>query len=290
MALPAGLSDPSVIIGAMTDANPTPEAPPRERLARAMLLLLAIGVLLVWLAYTPAGLLGKADAVGYAVCHRIDLRSFHLGERTLPLCSRCTGMYLGSTLAFAYLWLRGRGRAGEFPHRGLLVVLGMLGAAFAVDGVNSYLAFFPGGPPLYAPSNTLRLLTGMGLGLAMGSLVLPGFNQAVWKTWRKERSLESPLDLGLLVVAALGVVLLVLTENPLVLYPLAILSSLGVVILLTCVYTMLVLLLTGRENHVESWRQLVVPALAGFTLALLQIAALDVIRYALTGTWNGFAL
>ena len=86
------------------------------------------------------------------------------------------------------------------------------------------------------------------------------------------------------------VTLLVLTENPLVLYPLAIVSSLGVVFLLTCVYTMLVLLLTGRENHVEGWGQLIVPALAGFTLALLQIAALDVIRYALTGTWSGFAL
>lgn len=274
----------------MIGGNPNPVHPRRERWASAILLLLAIGVLLVWLIYTPDGLLGKADAVGYAVCHRIDLRSFHLGERTLPLCSRCTGMYLGSTLAFAFLILRGRGRAGEFPGRGLMIGLGLLGAAFAIDGVNSYLAFFPGCPPLYAPSNTLRLLTGTGLGLAMGSLVLPGFNQAVWKTWRRERSLQSPIDLGLLMVAALGVDLLVLTENPLVLYPLAIISSLGVVILLTCVYTMLVLLLTGRENHVEGWRQLIVPALAGFTLALLQIAALDVIRYALTGTWSGFAL
>ena len=274
----------------MTSEGTPPVHPRRERLAHALLLLLAAGVLLVWLVYTPHGLLGKADAIGYAVCHRIDLRSFHLGDRTLPLCSRCTGMYLGSTLAFAYLWLRGRGRAGGFPGRGLLVVLGVLGAAFAIDGVNSYLAFFPAGPPLYAPNNTLRLLTGTGLGLAMGSLVLPGFNQAVWKTWRKEPSLASSLDLGLLVLAALGVDLLVLTENPLVLYPLALISSLGVLFLLTCVYTMLVLLLTGRENHIEAWRQLIVPALAGFTLALLQIAALDVIRYALTGTWNGFAL
>ena len=51
-----------------------------------------------WLLNTPAGLLGKADAVGYAVCHRIDLRSFNLGERQMPLCARCTGMYLGAVL------------------------------------------------------------------------------------------------------------------------------------------------------------------------------------------------
>jgi hypothetical protein len=93
-----------------------------------------------------------------------------------------------------------------------------------------------------------------------------------------------------LVLTALGVDLLVLTENPLVLYPLALVSSLGVVFLLTIVYTMLALLLSGRENRVADPRQLVVPALIGFILAILQIAGLDVVRYVLTGTWSGFAL
>jgi len=274
----------------MTSGAIAPPTTRRTRITRALLILLAGGVLLVWLIYTPHGLLGKADAVGYAVCHRIDLRSFHLGQRTLPLCSRCTGMYLGSTLAFTFLLLRGRGRAGEFPPWWLMVVLGFLAGAFAIDGVNSYLSFFPGAPHLYPPNNTLRLLTGTGLGLAMGVLVLPGFNQAVWKSWQRERSLSTAFELALLATAALGVDLLVLTENPLVLYPLALVSSLGVVILLTCVYTMLVLLLTGRDNQIERLPQLVYPALAGFALALLQIAALDVIRYALTGTWNGFSL
>ena len=37
------------------------------------LVLLAVGLLFVgWLLNTPGGLLGKADAIGYAVCHRID--------------------------------------------------------------------------------------------------------------------------------------------------------------------------------------------------------------------------
>jgi uncharacterized membrane protein len=257
---------------------------------RLLLILLAIGILLVWLVFTPHGLLGKADAVGYAVCHRIDLRSFHLGDRALPLCSRCMGMYLGSTLAFAFLAARGRGLAGQFPRRWILAVFCMLAAAFAIDGLNSYMTFFPGAPHLYAPNNTLRLLTGTGLGLGMGALVVPGFNQAVWTRVDSSRSLASWVDLTLLVVAALGVDLLVLTGNPLVLYPLALVSSLGVVFLLTVVYTTLAILLSGRENRVAHWRQLAVPALVGFILAMLQIAGLDVIRYVLTGTWNGFSL
>jgi len=53
---------------------------------------------------------------------------------------------------------------------------------------------------------------------------------------------------------------------------------------------MLALLLSGRENQIAQPRQLVIPALAGFVLAVLQIGALDVLRYILTGTWSGFAL
>jgi uncharacterized membrane protein len=59
-------------------------------------------VFIGWLINTPTGLLGKADAVGYAVCHRIDVRSFHLGERPLPLCARCSGMYLAAVLNIVY--------------------------------------------------------------------------------------------------------------------------------------------------------------------------------------------
>ncbi len=283
-------SQPSVIIAGMSAPDPAPTSPLRSWAPRLALILLAVAVLLIWLIYTPHGLLGKADAVGYAVCHRIDLRSFHLGDRQLPLCSRCTGMYLGSTLAFVYLLARGRGLAGQFPPRRLLAVLGIFAAAFVIDGSNSYLSFFPGAPHLYAPGNTLRLLTGTGLGLGIGALVAPGFNQAVWTKVDPRRSLSSWADLGLLVLAALGIDLLVLTENPLVLYPLALVSSLGVVLLLTIVYAMLALLLSGRENRIAHPRQLVVPALAGFILALLQIGGLDVIRYVLTGTWSGFAL
>jgi hypothetical protein len=71
-------------------------SPARRRLkfTGKLLLVAALAALLIaWLSLTPPGLLGKADAVGYAVCHRIELRSFHLDGRPLPLCARCSGMY-----------------------------------------------------------------------------------------------------------------------------------------------------------------------------------------------------
>ena len=107
------------------------------------------------------------------------------------MCARCTGMYLGSSMAFLFLVARGRVLAGQFPRRWILAVFCILAAAFAIDGLNSYLTFFPGVPHLYAPNNTLRLLTGTGLGLGIGVMVVPGFNQAVWTHVDGSRSLTS---------------------------------------------------------------------------------------------------
>ena len=82
-------------------------------------------LLLGWLLNTPAGLLGKADAIGYAVCHRIDVRSFHLGDRPLPLCARCSGMYLGAGLGLIYQSIFSRRHTGTPPLR-VIVPLGLM--------------------------------------------------------------------------------------------------------------------------------------------------------------------
>jgi hypothetical protein len=43
-----------------------------------------------------------------------------------------------------------------------------------------------------------------------------------------------------------------------------------------------------QDNQATSLKQLAFPLLVGVTLALLQIIVFDVVRFALTGTWQGF--
>ena len=246
-------------------------------------------IFLGWLLKTPPGLLGKADAIGYAVCHRIDLRSFYLGDRQLPLCARCTGMYLGAMLGLAYQAILAP-RRGGLPGRRLMVVMGVLVAAFALDGVNSFLSFFPGVPLLYQPQNWARLLTGTGMGLVIAAAIYPAFNQTIWKDWRRQPALGSLRSLTGLLLLAGFLDLLVLSGNPLVLYPLALISAAGVLVLLTMVYSMLWLMVFRAENIYDRAYQLLLPLTAGFGLAIVQIAVLDFGRYLLTGTWDGFHL
>ncbi len=254
--------------------------------------LIGLGLLIIlWLANIPAGLLGKADAVGYAVCHRIESRSFHLGERPFSFCARCTGQYLGALLGLAYLALFRPRRAGR-PAWAVIAVLGLLAVAYAVDGFNSYLHLIPltGRFWLYEPSNQLRLFTGMGLGLGISVMLYPAFNQTIWRSLDPRPVLAGWRDFGGLLLLATGLAGLVLLENPLILFPLALLSAAGVLILLTLIYSMVWVLILRRENHYEQASQFLFPALAGFMVALLQIAALDFLRYLLTGTWSGFSL
>ena len=258
------------------------------RLGRPAAVLAAGVVLATWLLATPAGLLGKADAIGYAVCHRIDVRSFHLGARSLPLCARCTGIYLGAMLAMGSYQIIGRGRAGGFPKKAVLAAFILFGAIFAVDGVNSYMTLFPGLPHLYEPSNVLRLSTGLLAGVAMGTLVHAGLAQNAWKDWRPEPVLRDLRELGILLVGAAVIGGLALSGNPMILYPLALISAGGVLVVLASVYTVMALLVLGQENRAASWMNLALPAVVGLTLSILQIGGIDLVRFALTGTWSGF--
>lgn len=244
-------------------------------------------VLLGWLSATPGGLLGKADAVGYAICHRIDVRSFHLGTRQLPLCARCSGMYLGFLTGLTFLGVT-QPRFGGMPGKRMLIALGTLVLAFAIDGINSYLHLFPNGPGLYEPHNSLRLLTGIGVGLSIAAVLYPAFNQTALSHWVSRPALERPHQLIFMLLLGLLVSLLVLSENSLILYPLALLSVGGVLVMLSMVYGMLWMMLLKLENRIQRLGQLLLPLAGGLLFGIMQIAVIDLGRYLLTGTWEGF--
>jgi uncharacterized membrane protein len=245
-------------------------------------------IIIGWLWLTPGGLLGKADAIAYAVCHRITSHSFLIDGQQFPLCARCTGMYLGALLGLAFQ--AAQGRLGKMPSLKTYFLLGLLVAAFGIDGVNSYLHFFPQAPSLYQPQNWLRLVTGTGMGLAMVAVLLPAFHQTMWKTWTSRSAVSSGKQLAVLFALAGLLIVSVLSGVPFIALPLAVLGSVGVLTLLTMVYSMVLVMIFKKDNTFEKFGQLWLPLMGGFTLALLQIGVTDLLRFALTKTWSGFSL
>lgn len=265
-------------------------APQRRLLWLSGTLLLL--VVTVWAWFTPPGLLGKADAIGYAVCHRITVRSFLFPDgRQLPLCARCSGTFLGVLVG---LWgpgvLLGRRRAAGFPPAAMLAVMLGMSLLWALDGANSFLHLLPTPniPRLYTPTNFLRLLTGMLHGITMGSLTLPIANGTLWADATNQRTLDRWWHLGLLYAVGGLLMAMILSGAAVFLYPLAVLSAVGVVAILGTIATLMLTTVVGRENAARTFWDALPFIFGGLALAFVLIGGIDALRYALFGSWGGF--
>lgn len=247
-----------------------------------------LAVLIAWLWFTPAGFWGKLRALGYAVCHQLEERSFCIHGVCSPLCARCTGMYLGAVLSLGYQAFQGR--KAKFPPVWVIVVLVLLFGWFGIDGTNSFLHFIPNFSGLYEPTNLLRLITGFGVGLGIGTLLFVLFNRTAWSNWLDESPFKKWFAFPLLLALAAVLVVLIQTNHPLVLYPVMVVSGLGVFLVLSSVYTVVALMILRRENAQLHWRELLLPILMGMTVALLQVLLTSWLRLLLTGTWESLNL
>ena len=270
------------------------ENPRLRALTRWSVVIAVLAGLAAWMYVAPPGLMGKLDAVGYAVCHRLESHSLKIGERQMPLCARCTGEFNAAAVALIFQAFVSP-RQSRLPTRGVLAVLAGLFLAFALDGSNSYIALMktmdPGIlsaiPSLYMTNSATRVLTGSGMGLVLASLLYPMYNQSVWQTPGQERALtwrKFAVLAGIVLAVDLGII----TESPVVLYPVSFLSALGVLALLTIVFSIVWIMIMRQENSFASWRPLWLPAAAGMTLAFVMILGIDLVRLGLTHTWGGF--
>jgi uncharacterized membrane protein len=249
-----------------------------------LLMIVSILIIAVFFLFPPVTILDKTYAIGYGICHQFPARTFHLGGMPLPLCARCTGIYLGALMGIVGMILAGRQWSVELPPtRVLLVLVGFIGL-MGIDGVNSYLGFFPNAPQLYEPQNWLRLTTGTLHGLAISTIVFPIVNVTLWQAGRVkyESVIKGFKELLPFLAGAVAIILIVLWEHPLLLYPLAILSTLGVILMLGMLNTAFILVLTRREGYARTWKDVVLPMTMGLAAAFLLIGGMDLLRSAVT--------
>jgi uncharacterized membrane protein len=98
--------------------------------------------------------------VGRIVCHQLPARSFHLWNASMPVCARCTGIYVGAAAAALLLRdSRVRMRANRYGgHARPLLLLAVVPTALT-------LAFeWSTG---VTPANWIRALAGAPLGAAV---------------------------------------------------------------------------------------------------------------------------
>ena len=254
---------------------------------QAGLALATLILFLFWLFHTPPGWMGKLQAIGYSVCHQIPSHSFMIGQMTFPLCSRCLGMYLGVFIGIGVLFTQGK-KSG-FPSLKVLLIFGLIIAVWLVDGFNSFINGILGKVFLYNPNNSLRLLTGLGMGLCIASTIYILFNLTAWQDHDK----SSPINirtLGMMAAGAILIFFLIISNNEILMNLFAYISTMTIVALLTALYTIVWIILLHKENSYKGINGLILMFNAGLFCALLQIVLLDAFRLALTGTWASLSL
>lgn len=236
----------------------------------------------------PQGVGQFANLVGYAVCHRIPDRSFFLSGIQLPLCARDTGMFtaaLATMVVYATFDPRRFARFPRFP-QALALVAFLL--AWGFDGFNSYVLLGTNKVLFYMPNNLLRLITGAGMGVALGSCVVPLVNSSLWTNELLDdvASVSTWRDVLRLVAIAAGVIVVVALQPDFLYGPLALLSGLGAFGLLVIVNGTLVLLIRKKNNTFTDPRALLWPTAIGAFLAFNEVMAIVLFRQWLTVQYN----
>lgn len=110
------------------------------------------------------------------VCHQIPERSFFIGAHKFAVCSRCTGLYSGFTLAMLFYPLVRSLRRTEAPPRKWLF---LAAAPLAID---FSLTFFG----IWENTHSSRFITGALLGAVAVFYVMPGLVDLSLREWGKK--------------------------------------------------------------------------------------------------------
>jgi uncharacterized membrane protein len=166
--------------------NYIPQSVPNRR-PLVMWLIVATGSLVVMSFIVGAPLAFKTGHPFWAltiyrsfsyVCHQIPERSFFIAGHPFAVCARCTGLYVGFTVAaIAYPLVRSL-RHTEAPARKWLF---LAAAPLAIDFTVGFLG-------IWNNTHFSRFATGGLLGAVAVFYVMPGFMDLSLRSWRARRN------------------------------------------------------------------------------------------------------
>lgn len=218
------------------------------------------------------------------VCALRPSHSYFAGALQLPLESRTTGIYAGFLLTLIWLLVSRRLGARRLGSPPVIGVLALMFASMAFDGLNSTL-FEVGLPHLYTPTNPLRLTTGLLSGIAIAPFLV-----WLWSVVGAPRNVmpSQPVlgaisELVVPFVLAAGFAALIVNGGAVFYYPVALLSVIGVVVVLAGVAVIPIVMLGGLEGRVTQLRQMVGPGALAVLVAFGMLAFMALLRWTVTG-------
>ncbi|MCG9479145.1 MAG: DUF2085 domain-containing protein [Actinomycetia bacterium] len=209
--------------------------------------------------------------LGASLCHQNAYRSFAPNGLAMPVCSRCTGIYIAFLLSLIVMVVLDRRAKINLPPKkilwGMLAVLLVMGADVAVSTLQ-----------IYDSGNIIRFFTGFMFGWSLPLVLLPLKNLLLFRTGVNSYYLKSKTrwaawaSLGVLFMAAFY-----FSRAPLF-WLWSTLSVLGLVVFAALLLVLLISLFPNCGGRVtRGWMQ-AGAYLAGFIASLLILSGLSALR------------
>ncbi len=266
-----------------TERPPAVSPLPATRRDPPQWLLISLGILLLGalatLFWAPGGTaIDRLRFLVSGICAQLPTHSFYPGGIQLPLCARNTGIYLSFSLTIIALVVRGYGRSARLPERWVACVLLISIGAMAFDGFNS-LFLDLGLPHLYQPQNLLRLATGLLAGTAMATFLAPVTNGVIWRRLDVRAAYSSLWPFIWMLPVLLIAFGAVASQWSALLYPIAVLSAGGVVLVLTLINLTFVLVFSGSARRFDRLLQVAPIFALAMGLAVIELISLSYAKF-----------
>ena len=202
--------------------------------------------------------------LGGGLCHQEVERTFSIDSLNMPVCSRCTGIYLGILLSLLALILIERKIKGEFPS--LKIVLISVGV-FLVMGLDVVLSTIG----LIRSSNIIRMVTGFMTGWFIVLLLFPLANNSMFKRFVRKSYLDDWKKFIIWIIAGIvGMILFIFTYQ----YAFIFWSTLEILGLITFITLILFIIFFSLNRKllgsIDTWKKY----LAAIAVGVVSSAAL----------------
>jgi len=208
------------------------------------------------------------DIIGFSVCHQLSSRSLYIGGIVLPICSRCSGIYIGFTITAVVLFAMFRKKENDLPPLYILIILALFFFSTIADGIASNFG-------LYNTNNNIRFITGFLCGSSTMTIIYPVFIFQYYKESNKEKIFKRPLKFIIYILILTVFITVTLFRFSFLGYFYYYLSALSVLFTFYFVNLVIILLipLFSQKASKLADKHIILPSAASIILLLLELLA-----------------
>lgn len=190
----------------------------------------------------------------------------------MPVCSRCTGIYLGIFISLITIILLERRIKGEFPS--LKIVLVAIGV-FLIMGLDVVLSFLR----IIDSNNIIRLVTGFFTGWFMVFMLLPLANNVMFRRFVRKNYLDRRVKFLIWILCGvLFAVVFIFTYQHIFIFW-SVISILGMISFVTLILLILFFSLNRRLlGSIDSGKKLVISLIIGIVSAIALLSLFSYLR------------